>query len=161
MELHFGSQSDLERHTSHVHREQYDTHSEDHHRPSKSLFHRQRNMICLNDCYLFAESTRLEVQTKFHSTDIDSTLRSGMKHPTANAPQPKAKRRKHQESSGRTLPTTPIDSRHSVEHATINSPAGSSTPQLASTTNAQKQQPNRKVLPPKPVSLIPNYDIYT
>src|SRR5690348_12461117 len=84
-------------------------------------FHRQRNMIWLNDCYIFAENTRLEVQTEFHSTDIDSTRRSGMKHPITNAPQPKAKRRKHQESSDGTLPTTPIDSRHSVEHATINS----------------------------------------
>ena len=36
MELHFGSQSDLERHTSHMHREQDGTHSENHHRPSKS-----------------------------------------------------------------------------------------------------------------------------
>jgi len=124
-------------------------------------FHHQRDMTCLNDCYIFAENTRLEVRTKFHSTDIDSTLRSGMKHPIANAPQPKAKRRKHQESSGHTLPTTPIDSRHSVEHATINSPAGSSTPQLASATIPQKQQPNRKVVPLKPVSLISNYDIST
>src|SRR5437764_13334540 len=124
-------------------------------------FHRQHNMTCLNVCYIFAESAGLEVQTEFHSTDIDSTGRSGMKHPIANAPQPKAKRRKHQESSGRTLPTTPIDSRHSVEHATINDPAGSGTPQLASTTISQKQQPNRKVVPLKPVSLIPNYAIST
>jgi hypothetical protein len=116
-------------------------------------FHRQPNMICLNDCYIFAESTGLEVQTKFHSTDIDSTLRPGMKHPIANAPQPKAKRRKHQESSGRTLPTTPINSRHFVEHATVNSPAGSSTPQLASTAIPQKQQPNRKVVTLKPCRL--------
>lgn len=35
-ELHFASQSDLERHKSHVHREQYGIDSEDHHRPSKS-----------------------------------------------------------------------------------------------------------------------------
>jgi hypothetical protein len=35
-ELHFASQSDLERHRSHVHKEQYGMNSEDHHRPSKS-----------------------------------------------------------------------------------------------------------------------------
>ena len=34
-ELHFASQSDLERHRSHVHREQYGINSEDHHGPSK------------------------------------------------------------------------------------------------------------------------------
>jgi hypothetical protein len=35
-ELHFASQSDLERHRSHVQREDYGINSEDHHRPSKS-----------------------------------------------------------------------------------------------------------------------------
>jgi hypothetical protein len=83
-----------------------------------------------------------------------------MKHPIANAPLPKAKRGKHQESSGRTFSTTPIDSRHSVEHATIGSTAGSSTPQLTSTKVLHKQQPDRKVVPPS-VSLISNYEIST
>jgi hypothetical protein len=97
--------------------------------------------------------------TEFHSTDIDSTLQSGVKHPIVNAPQPKAKRGKHQESPGHTLPTMPIDSRHSVEHATISSTAGSSVPQLASTKIPHKQKPDRKVVPLKPVSLIQNYEI--
>jgi hypothetical protein len=92
--------------------------------------------------------------TEFHSTDIDSTLQSGMKHPIVNAPQPKAKRGKHQESPGHTLPAMPIDSRHSVEHATISSTAGSSVPQLAST-----KIPHKQVVPLKPVSLIQNYEI--
>jgi hypothetical protein len=96
---------------------------------------------------------------EFHSTDIDSTLRSCMKHPIANAPQPRAKRRKHQESLGRALSTTPIDSQHSVEHAMINSTVGSSTPQLTSTKIPHKHQPTRKVVPLKPVSLIQNYEI--
>jgi hypothetical protein len=91
----------------------------------------------------------LKHSAELHSTDINSTLRLSMKHPIANAPQPNAKRGKHQESSGRIFFATLADPRHSVEHAVINSTAGSSTPQLTSSKILHKQQPDREVVSPQ------------